>query len=360
MVISHLFINNGIKVKRLQLNIVLLLMLVLCRISDSFAEGSSIPPSYHWGRGISWPDAHFNLGGYGNLGYEHPERQINQLVLEELSLFLTWSPHQRLRFFSEVEVDDLLSTASIARLSDSLRAERLFVDVLVSETTTVRIGKFLSPIGRWNVIHAAPLTWTATRPVVSDDRLFSPHLNGVMLTQRLQIGESNFDLSFYADHSSEFDVFDNSTTGFDTAFGGRINLETGNAWQVGLSYTNFSNEITPKLDRNDLLGVDFIWKENGYEAMAEAIYRHASDSQGQEQGFYTQGVIPLSEQFSAVARYEYINGTHHFVTSENHIGIAGLAWRPYVPLVFKAEYRFGASNDAIAPSGFFASISTLF
>ncbi|GAB6141100.1 hypothetical protein JCM14076_18290 [Methylosoma difficile] len=346
--------------QRLHVYILLLLAAAQLGLAKCFAEEISIPPSYQWGRGISWPDANFNLGGYANLGYQRPQKGNDQFKLDEFSLFLTWTPHKRLRFFSEVEVDDWLSTRGIASLNDALRAERLFVDVLASETTTVRLGKFLTPIGRWNVIHAAPLTWTATRPLITDEQLFSPHLNGGMVTQRLQIDDNNIDISAYADYSGKLDIFDDSSSGFENSFGGRINLESGNNWQVGISYINFSKEMNPKLDRNDLLGVDFIWKKNGYEVMAEGIYRHAGDSQGQEQGFYMQGVVPLADKFFAVGRYEYLNGTHHFITTDDHIGVAGLAWRPYVPLVFKAEYRFGAENDSFAPSGFFTSISTLF
>lgn len=339
----------------------MLLALMLYGSPASFAGPPDTQSYYQWGRGMSWPNANFNLGGYFNiLDNLSTNKQGNQLKLDELSLFLTWSPHQRLHFFSEVELDDWLSTTKIANINNALRAERLYVDVLASESTTVRIGKFLTPVGRWNIIHASPLTWTATRPLVTNEPLFSSHLNGAMLTQRLQIDDNNVDVMIYADDSSKMDVFDNSTLGFDTALGGRINFEFDHAWQVGLSYINFSNQLTPKLQRNDLLGADFLWKKNGYEVMAEGIYRLAGDSQGQEHGFYLQGVAPLAEKFFAVGRYEYLQGTHHFVATKDHIGVAGLAWRPYVPLVVKAEYRFGAANDTFAPSGFFASVAMLF
>lgn len=336
-----------------------LLMLWQSTWHASWAD-TSIPPSYHWGRGISWPDADFNLGGYVNVSYQHPEKLANELKLDELSLFLTWSPHHRIRFFSEIEVDDWLSTRQSESFSHVLKAERLYVDLLASETTTVRLGKFLTPIGRWNIIHAAPLIWTTTRPLVTDETLFSPHLNGIMLTQRFQLNEHNLDVSIYSDHSARLDIFDSSTTGFGSAFGGRINFELSETSQIGLSYIDFNTEVSPNADRNDLVGVDFLWKKDRYEVSAEAIYRHSGDSQGQEQGFYLQGIAPLAGHVFAIGRYEYLNGTHHFITTDTHVGVAGLAWRPFVPLVFKAEYRFGAQNGAVAPSGFFTSISMFF
>lgn len=320
-------------------------------------HAGSIPPSYHWGRGISWPDAHFNLGGYVNVAYQHLG---NQLKLDDLSFFLSWNPHQRVRFFSEIEADDWLSTTHANSFDHALKAERLYVDLLATATATVRLGKFLTPIGRWNVIHAAPLIWTTTRPLVTEETLFSPHLNGLMLTQRFQLNGQNLDISVYSDYSARLDAFDNSTTGFDTAFGGRANLELSDSWQIGFSFIDFNYEVAPNASRNALVGADFVWKEAGYEVSAETIYRFADDQQGKEYGLYLQGIAPLTEHFFALGRYEYVNGIHNLKAIDTHIGVAGLAWRPYVPLVFKAEYRFGTHNEPTAPSGFFTSISMFF
>jgi hypothetical protein len=346
--------------KRLQSGIAVLILLQSPFSWDAAkAEEPSIPPSYNWGRGISWPDADFNLGGYVNASYQHPENQIDKLVLDELSLFLTWSPHQRIRFFSEVELDDWLSTANGDNFSHALKAERLYVDFLATETTTIRLGKYLTPVGRWNVIHAAPLIWSTTRPLVTEEHLFSSHLNGIMLTQQFQLGGQNLDVSVYSDHSAELDVLD-SGMGFGSAFGGRANLELSSAWQVGLSFIDFDNEATPNLGRNDLVGVDLLWKKDGYEVSAEAVYRHGEGVQGQEKGLYLQGIAPVGGHVFALGRYEHLNGTHDFTDIDTHIGVAGLAWRPFVPLVFKAEYRFGTGNAQAAPSGFFTSIAMFF
>jgi hypothetical protein len=337
----------------------IVLLLLGHSLSGSWAA-PPLPPSYKWGRGISVPALDFNLGGYANVSYMHPENQPNYLKLDEISLLISWSPLQRLRFFAEVEADDWLSTQYPNSFANAIRAERLYADLLATDTLTVRVGKFLTPLGRWNVIHAAPLIWTTTRPLVTDEQLFSHHLNGFMLTQRIQFSERNLDISVYADHSSQFDIFDNSTTGFDDAFGGRVNLELSEPWQVGFSFINFTNELHPKAERNNMVGMDFVWKKDGYEVTTEAIYRHANDSQGQEHGLYLQGIAPLAKQVFAIGRYEYLNGTHQFIRTDTHIGVTGLAWRPYVPLVFKAEYRFGSQNESVAPSGFFTSISMFF
>jgi hypothetical protein len=64
--------------------------------------------------------------------------------------------------------------------------------------------------------------------------------------------------------------------------------------------------------------------------------------------------------FYAISRYEYVNGTHRYLPTITHIGVTGLAWKPFTPLIIKAEYLFGDNNQFVAPTGLFASVSMFF
>ena len=323
------------------------------------ALSDSMPLSYQWGRGISWPATNLNLGGYLNASYLQPELLKNKTSLDEIGFFITWSPHQRVRFFSEIDINDWLSTEGIDTLENSLRAERLYVDLLATESTTLRIGKFLTPVGRWNVTHAAPLIWTTTRPLVTERRLFTSHASGVMLTQKFDVSDHNLEISAYADNSEELDILDNQL-GFENAIGGRINFDVSEQLQIGASFIDYKNITVTHKTRNELLGVDLLWKKDGYEIEMESIYRYADDNQGEEKGWYLQGVVPLSEHFFVIGRYEYVSGKHRYIPTKTNIGVAALAWRPFTPLVIKAEYLFGDQNQFVAPSGFFTSIAMFF
>ena len=348
--------------------------------AESFVD--SITPTYTWGRGISWPAANFNIGGYFDSSYQY--KKYNKFVskdrtaLTDLSLFISWSPHEQLRFFSEVEVQDVLATEGQKNLEDTLRAERLYIDYLANDSITLRLGKFLTPIGRWNVIHAAPLIWTTTRPLVTDKRLFTDHSVGAMLTQKFEISEHNLDVSFFVDDSRDFDVFDTdleSRLGFENAIGGRLNFEVSEDLQIGMSYMDYKNNTITNLPRNRLAGIDLLWKKNGYEIQIESIYRQSNNEirvfennkiRGQDNteiGLFAQSVIPLTDQFFVVGRYEYLEGIHDKTKIETHVGVTGLAWRPFVPLVIKSEYRFTDGirfNQTVVPTGFFASVSMFF
>ena len=328
--------------------------------SVSYAD--SVTPNYQWGRGINLFSGQLNIGGYANSSYTQLSGQKNSLTLEDLSLFISASLSDSIRFFSEIELEDALSTKHTSNFNASLRVERLYLDYLATDEVTVRVGKWLTPFGRWNVVHAAPLVWTTTRPFITDELLFPAHSSGAMVSKKFNINEHNLDVSVYVDDSQHLDVRKDPIN-FQNAFGSRINLELTEQLQIGFSFLDFK-QVDVHEARNHLFGVDFFWQHSGYEMQMEASYRHNASVQGDEKGLYIQGVAPLAKQVFAVSRYEYLEGAHQVnftrLQSSTHAALAGLVWRPFVPLAIKAEYRFGSENQAVAPSGFFTSVAVLF
>ncbi|MEY4767849.1 MAG: hypothetical protein RL637_488, partial [Pseudomonadota bacterium] len=308
--------------------------------------------------------------------------------------------------FSEIELEDWLSTQGVQSLNSALRIERLYADISFTNQWQLRAGKFLTPFGLWNVIHAAPLVWTTTRPLVTEEHLFPSHVSGFMLVHHLAIAEQNVDISWFIDQSSWLDPRKDRWD-FDHAFGARLNYEWDTHFQFGLSYLTFKNyakeensdflktdkpekpdvfsphssailpppqniaatKSLPKkkanfLERQHLLGLDMLWKYQGYELQAEFSYRFADQDQGQEKNAYLQTVIPLVPTLFAIGRYEYSSGDHltddDLVAHQLHMEIIGMAWRPYPPLIVKGEYRFSDDNHGVAPRGLFASVSLFF
>jgi len=351
--------------KRLKLFLIMALKysLLFCYSALVMAE-QSIEPNYHWGRGLKIPAANLIIGGYVNASYKNFDHNPGTAALDDFSLFTTWNPTSRLHFFSELELEDSVNTNKVKFSRAKFLVERLYVDFLVNETYKLRFGKFLTPLGIWNTIHAAPLVWTTSRPLVTEGFVFPAHANGLMVNSKFILSDHNLEVSVYVDDSRDLDPHKNKTV-FKNALGTRINYEIFDYLHVGFSYLTFKNQaIFIHSDRNHLFGVDFLWKKKDFELQSEIAYRHGGKWEGNETGLYLQAVVPLGHHFSAVGRYEFLNGTHQLhnisETGTINLGVAGLAWRPYSPLVIKAEYRFGGNNSLVAPSGFFTSISTFF
>jgi len=328
----------------------------------SVGYADSVTPNYQWGRGINLLSDQLTIGGYVNASFEKVAGQKNSLTLNDFSLFISASPSDSVRFFSEIELEDVLATEHSSNFNAALRVERLYLDYLATDEITVRVGKWLTPFGRWNVVHAAPLVWTTTRPFITDEPLFPTHSSGMMLSKKFNLNEHNVDVAIYVDDSKHLDLRKDPIE-FENAFGSRINMELIEQLQIGFSYLNFKQADINE-SRNHLFGADLFWTQNDYELQMEFSYRHNASVQGDEKGFYVQGVAPLASQVFAVSRYEYLEGAHQVnftrLQSSTHAVVTGLVWRPFVPLAIKAEYRFGCQNQPIVPSGFFTSIALFF
>jgi phosphate-selective porin len=351
----------------------LLSIVASCCVANEMNPG--IAPTYHWGRGLSIPSADLTLGGYVNASYKHFESKSDVASLNDLSLFIGWSPHAQIRFFTELEMEGLVSTRyGVADFSESFSLERLYVDILFSDTFSARFGQFLTPVGVWNTIHASPLVWTTSRPIATKSELFPSRTNGLMLVKQFIVNNHGLEFSFYVDDSDALDprkIFNtdngehiNAKVAFKHAIGTHLLYEPIDSLKTGFSYLAYKKRADISLSTNHFLGVDLFWEKEGYEIQMEFSYRIAGDEQGSEAGGYLQGVAPLGNNVFAIARYEFIDGKHQYeeesVDGTTHVGVSALAWRPYIPLVVKAEYRFGSNNEKLAPSGFFASVSMLF
>lgn len=314
--------------------------------------------AYQLGRGYTAGNSGLHLGGYASLHGESFGHSPASLNLSYLSLFVTWDNNSKLRFFSELEIENGLSVAehrSLGSENTNFRVERFHLHYLINDNLNLRIGKVLTPIGQWNLIHVDPLVWTTTRPVATEN-LFSEHATGIMLSGTVLFEEQSLDYSVYADYSSSLDL-SKEPPRFDNAMGLRLRYNVSDNLQLGASYADFALADSPAI-RNHLIGLDFAWSYQRFAINSEIVYRknEATINQNAWQG-YIQGVSPLTSHLYAVGRYEFFDQPSEKL---GQAGVLGFAFRPSPPLALKLEYRLGKQNRDLAPNGLFASFSVLF
>lgn len=314
---------------------------------------------YQLGRGYALGISGIRLGGYASMHLESLGQVPWSLNVSDASLFVTWDNGSKLRFFSELEVEDSFVVGEHQGLTTSeadFRLERLYLDYLVSESLSVRIGKILTPVGQWNLIHADPLVWTSTRPVATDN-LFAEHATGVMLQGTVPIGDQSLDYSVYGDYSATLDPARTEPPYFDNALGMRLRYNVSDNLKIGFSYVDFALQDSRNI-RNHLAGLDIAFNYQQFAVNSEIVYRNndATDNRNAWQG-YIQGVSPIAGHFYAVGRYEFFDQANQ---PFGQVGVLGLAYRPRPPLILKLEYRLGRHNRDLASDGLFASFSVLF
>ena len=297
----------------------------------------------------------FKLGGYSSAYLNvHPGGK-SEASLEEVSFLLRWEGEGRWRFFAELEQEKPVSWKSGQGLTNDgarIDLERFYLDYNISEQYNLRAGRFLTPAGRWNLIHAAPLVWTTTRPLATS-RLFPQSTNGIMLYGAKSFDNRAFEYTFFMEaledqHLDGDEIQYRDTHGARFAFTGKLNL--------GLTLMEFTEDI-PGTPQFRMMGADFMVKHDDWEFSGEAYQRYYSNNRDGGSGGYLQAVAPLGNRWFAVGRLENFKRP---AEGSAERWVVGTAWRLQPNRVFKLEYVGGDEERADAPKGLFTSFAILF
>ena len=327
---------------------------------------------YQLGQGLRFPDQGLDIGGYLSLQFEDLKRQQAVLSVHDLSLFVNKHFGTRWNVFTEMEIGDTLKVTDDGGISHNpdFDIERLYADYRVNSAVTFRVGKFLTPVGRWNMIHADPLVWTVSRPLTTT-AAFARHATGIMVYGSVPAAGNDLDYWVFADDTGQFDPLRRREPAFDVAgstidlsnnfyraLGGRVLYHFAQDHAgMGSSYLHF--EMKDRRDEKNLYGVDFYWNTRLVNLSGEAVYRITSgSSRPDERGGFIQTVIPMSYHLYLVGRYEHYYAK--VVNASSNINTLGITYRPRPPLSVKLEYRSGSNNVQIAPDGWLASLAVLF
>jgi hypothetical protein len=314
------------------------------------------PITYTPGRGARLGDTNLTLGGYSNLNLTRDDGGPALLSLDDLSLFVIWDPHPRVHLFSELEFEDLVQVDDHGRGGTnnwSFNAERLFGDVTLTDELNVRVGKFLTPVGRWNVIHAQPLVWTTSRPLATL-LPFDPHTTGAMLWGWIPTSGGGLSYTAYGQFADQLDPSVEPQLASRSG-GGRLEYTARSGQSVGVSYLSFLPDQPGHrhdVPWQNLVGLDTFLRHGPLQAMGEFAYEKG------QWGLYLQGVVEVVPRVFLVGRYEHYDQRAPLPTVE--IGVAGLAWKPLPYVILKAEYLFSDHRAEESPPGFKSSVAVLF
>jgi len=214
------------------------------------------------------------------------------------------------------------------------------------------VGRFLSPIGIWNLIHAAPLVWTTVRPAATR-KLFPQSNNGLMLHGATPLWNGAVEYSAYIEGLKDQD-HDPGETPLKKTRG--IRLAYDGAAELGLSLDTFEGD-DHEHSKYRMIGLDFLKEHDGWEISGE-YYKRFQDGEGSDSsGGYLQVVAPLANRWFAVGRLENLQMPEDGTTGR---WLVGAAWRFKEGQVIKLEYDGGQKSQYDMPRGFIASYAILF
>lgn len=324
---------------------------------------------YQQGRGFQFADGEVSIGGYTSFRYTNERDKKPVIDLRDISILINWRPTREWRLFTEAEVGEAatIQSGKIDNDDASFDLERLYAEYTVSPELKVRFGKSLTPVGHWNLVHAAPLVWSVSRPWTSASP-FARHTTGFNVNGVIRSGAADYNYVVYSDYSSSLDpdAIDKSSEGsigvtrsenFDNGQGIRLVADLQQPeLSIGLSFGHF--RLTGLHDRKDYFGMDAIWQTGDTELSSAFLYRSSRHNENDEWGSYIQAATPISPNVYFFGRHEWIkNATPSLSANVSNIGFN---YHPIPPVSLKLEYQYGHHNDTFVSDAWLASFDVLF
>src|SRR5262249_17234134 len=119
--------------------------------------------SYQMGRGLRVGNTGLVVGGFATAEVEDLEGGERRGGGDELRFLVSFRPVPFVHLFTELGVGPLVEWKRGqrgVRSDPDLEVDRLYLDLEARDALNVRFGKFLTPIGRWNLAPIEPLVWT--------------------------------------------------------------------------------------------------------------------------------------------------------------------------------------------------------
>ncbi len=305
----------------------------------------------------------WNVSGYANLAGSVGNSKPAAIGLDDLSIFISGKINPWINPFLEAEAYAMpLWKESRGAMFDrgNLVIERLYNDFEFNDSNTLRIGKFLAPINHWNIIHAAPLVWTANRPVTSSYAAAN-YVTGVSVRHAFDL-MSGHALEIYWQPQDEFSpkALESHPRHYNSVVGGRWILHEDLDGYYGVAAQRAT--VKDSDETRTTMSADLNWQFEAFELESQASVTLLDTAQlgirDNEWGAYLQTAVPVIDHFYAVARYEHFEFAHYRAAMDS--GLVGVVYRPKPSYSFKLEWQQTFGEKSESPTGLYGAIAVLF
>lgn len=310
----------------------------------------------------SWTDA-ITVSGYAKLTAEAVNKTPTAISLDDFSVFVSGKFNRWFNPFLEAEAYnmDIWKESNGFQFNNvHLAIERLYNDMQVTDDDTLRAGKFLASINHWNIVHAAPLVWTSTRPVTSTYSRAN-YITGLQLRHDFD-ALSGHAVEIYVQPVEEFNhkVLSSHERQYETVAGARWIFNEDLDYYVGMSFQHA--QVAHSDEMRNSISIDGNWQHELFELESELLFTHIDTKQvrqhGNDWGGYVQMAVPIVNKFSVITRYEHFEFAEKTEAMDAELG--GVVYRPVPSLSFKVEWQQTQGSTSHNQTGLYSSIAVLF
>jgi len=297
---------------------------------------------YVIGEGYQVGELPIYLGGYLSLDYRKKDEE-DRYRFDEMS-FMSYGGNDTISYMAEFEFEEFYvktqnDDESISEHDHKLYLERLYIDYNMDETYVLRMGKYNSPIGFWNLMPINVLRATTSSPILNEI-IYPKYTTGLDLSYTT-FSQGELKLDFILQNNTPIDEDYN-------------NYDIDKHYALGISYEE--DEYTLKLNggyfskRDNHLEVnDFTYalisakyEDEKYQFLLEAAAQNSKDD-NTNYASYAQGLYRFTHKHIGVLRLESYKD--ELENKNDNIAIFGYTYRPLYPIALKAEYQQHTAND---------------
>lgn len=330
---------------------------ILYKIITIFALIMSLSAhdEYQLGNGVQVAEMPLYIGGYFSADYRN-QADENRYRLDDIAI-LGYGDYNKFSYMAEFEYKGFYSqtykndTVTISK-DTKIHTERLYVDYNFDDNYMLRIGKYNSPIGFWNLLPVNVLRDTTSSPM-STDILFPKFTTGVNASYASFNG-SDFKIDLIAQNNEDLDDEYNNYK-IDKHYGFGI-LYAKDDYSVKVNGGNFHK--IESLNTPDNLYYFLIsgkYDVEQYQILAEVGTQKSKSEYITNYAGYLQGLYRFSERHMGIVRFESYDEQFH--DKRDDISILGYTYRPIYPVAIKSEYQF---HSLTQENQFLFSLSVMF
>ena len=307
---------------------------------------------YELGNGIQVGSLPLYLGGYFSLNYEN-RADVKKYSIDDLSM-LGYGTYEKFSYMAEFEFHVLYSETSVGDISTikrdtQLHTERVYFDYSYNENYTLRVGRYNSSIGIWNLLPINVLRQTTSNPKTQN--LFPNFTTGADLTYA-SFDDNELKINLMLENNKDIDpTYDNYN--IDKLYGLGVSYEKDEySLKVNTGYFHTTNSFDSNLYYFLISGK---YDTEMYEFSSEIGRQESKNKTTIPYTAYIQGLYRFTPKHTAILRLETYDDKLKDKTDS--FSVIGYSYRPSYPIALKSEYQFHTLNK---DNQFLFSISVLF
>ena len=299
---------------------------------------------YKLGEGVQLFSLPIYFGGYTSLDYKQTEDE-DKYRFDDLAM-LSYGNFEKFSYMLELEYKELYvqsQSKNSKKITQNrkLYTERAYIDYNYNENSLLRIGKYNSPIGFWNLLPINVLRATSSDPVTSK-KIFPMFTTGILLSY-LYYGDSELKVDIMMQNSDDLDGEYNNYKN-DKHYGFGVTY-TENDFSFKLNGGSFhQNDIQKDNDEIYYYLLSTKYESDDFQILSEYGKQFSSSKITTNHAGYIQGLYRFNEHHLGIIRVESYDYSANKKGDEEFV-VFGYTYRPLYPIALKSEYQLHKNND---------------